>query len=286
MGGAPTPGPIRGWARRGRIPTRRVHQVATRRVERGQGQIRRGAVIISCSRSGTAPTRLAAVRATPALPEGSRRLPCPDESRLTQLPHGIPRTGARAPCAHVLCLCSNNAQQAQPWRTRGRVTGSDKKGLGLIVDASTSVRLGSVRQHGTTPELAVRAAARSAALGYRVKNRDLPGSPDLANRRARWVIFVHGCFWHRHPRCVRTTTPRRNRAFWQSKFRTNVARDRRVVRELEVMGYRVLTVWECQTERPRELRRVMVAFAKSVQRRTQRIGAQRSRRPQQKPPRS
>jgi len=159
------------------------------------------------------------------------------------------------------------------------VTVSDKKGLGLIVDASTSIRLGTVRQHGTTPELAVRAAARSAALGYRVNNRDLPGSPDLANRGAQWVIFVHGCFWHRHPLCVRTTTPKRNRAFWESKFRTNVERDRRVVRELEGMGYRVLTVWECQTERPRELRRVMIAFAKSVRWRAGRIGAPQARRP-------
>lgn len=162
----------------------------------------------------------------------------------------------------------------------------DKKGLGLIVDASTSTRLGTVRQHGTTPELAVRAAARNAALGYRVNNRDLPGTPDLANRRAQWVIFVHGCFWHRHALCVRTTTPKRNRAFWESKFRTNVARDRRVVRELEGMGYWVLTVWECQTEKPHELRRVMIAFAKSVRRRAERISAQRSRRSPSKQPRS
>lgn len=120
---------------------------------------------------------------------------------------------------------------------------------GLIVDADTSIRMSRVRQRGTTAELTVRSALYSLGLRFRVSNRDLPGSPDVANRRRKWAVFVHGCFWHRHARCVRTTTPKRNRAFWEAKFAANVARDRRAIRELRAAGYDVLVVWECETER-------------------------------------
>lgn len=93
------------------------------------------------------------------------------------------------------------------------------------------------------------------ALGarFRVSNRDLPGSPDLANRKRLWVIFVHGCYWHRHPGCRRTTTPNRNRQFWIEKFERNVARDRRVQAELRSGGFEVGVVWECEIEKSPEL---------------------------------
>jgi DNA mismatch endonuclease (patch repair protein) len=77
----------------------------------------------------------------------------------------------------------------------------------------------------------------------------LPGSPDLANRTRRWAIFVHGCFWHRHTGCIRTTTPKRNRPFWTAKFEANCARDRRVRAALRRLGFRTLVIWECQAER-------------------------------------
>jgi DNA mismatch endonuclease (patch repair protein) len=87
------------------------------------------------------------------------------------------------------------------------------------------------------------------ALGYRfrVHNRDLPGSPDVANRTRRWAVFVHGCFWHRHGGCKRTTTPTRNQEFWLDKFAANLARDARVQAALREQGYRVMVVWECET---------------------------------------
>lgn len=118
----------------------------------------------------------------------------------------------------------------------------------LVRDAATSARLATVRQHGTAAELLVRAALRKLGHHYRVGNRDLPGSPDVANRSRRWAIFVHGCFWHRHHRCRRATTPGRNRDFWLAKFEANVARDTRVTGALRDRGYRVLTVWECEVE--------------------------------------
>ena len=118
----------------------------------------------------------------------------------------------------------------------------------IVTDAATSRRMADVRQKDTTPELAVRQALTMLGLRYRVRNRDLPGSPDIANRSRRWAVFVHGCFWHRHPGCVRTTTPKRNRVFWIRKFEANVARDARAVAELQKRGFRVITIWECETE--------------------------------------
>jgi DNA mismatch endonuclease (patch repair protein) len=123
-----------------------------------------------------------------------------------------------------------------------------REGHVLEVDDVTSARMGRVRQKGTLPELLVRGALAELGQRFRLHNRDLPGSPDLANRRARWAIFVHGCFWHRHG-CSATTTPARNRDFWEAKFARNVARDAQAVSALEALGYRVIVIWECQTKR-------------------------------------
>ena len=123
------------------------------------------------------------------------------------------------------------------------------------MDDETSARMGRVRQKGTKPELIVRGLIYELGHRYRVENRDLPGSPDIANRTRGWAVFVHGCYWHRHAGCVKATTPRRNRAFWEDKFRANVERDRRALRALRREGYRTLVVWECQCEREQVLRR-------------------------------
>ncbi|HXG59142.1 MAG TPA: DNA mismatch endonuclease Vsr [Thermoanaerobaculia bacterium] len=123
----------------------------------------------------------------------------------------------------------------------------------LTVDAETSARLGRIRQQGTSPELTVRRIIHRLGLRFRVANRDLPGSPDIANRSRKWAIFVHGCFWHRHRGCVRATTPTRNREFWLAKFRANVARDDRTSTELRRSGWKVIIVWECEVENGRAL---------------------------------
>jgi DNA mismatch endonuclease, patch repair protein len=108
--------------------------------------------------------------------------------------------------------------------------------------------MGRVRQSGTAPEMAIRRAVSTLGLRYTVSNRDLPGSPDLANRSRRWAIFVHGCYWHRHAGCYKTTTPRTNTDFWLNKFSRNIARDEAARIELERRGYRVLTFWQCDVE--------------------------------------
>lgn len=115
-----------------------------------------------------------------------------------------------------------------------------------IAAANVSSRMRSVRQSGTKPELAVRGVLRELRIRYRTKNRDLPGSPDLANRRQGWAVFVHGCFWHQHAGCRRATFPKTNRAFWQAKFDANTARDARSIDELRRRGFDVCIIWECE----------------------------------------
>src|SRR5262245_56966390 len=118
-----------------------------------------------------------------------------------------------------------------------------KNRFGLVIDATTSARLGRIRQRDTAAELIVRAMVHGLGFRFRISNRDLPGSPDLANRFRRWAIFVHGCYWHSHPGCPRATVPKRNRAFWLAKFRANRLRDERVVAMLRGQAYRTLIIW-------------------------------------------
>lgn len=108
--------------------------------------------------------------------------------------------------------------------------------------------MGRIRQRGTQPEECVRREATALGLHYRTINRDLPGSPDLANRSRKWAIFVHGCYWHHHEGCARATTPKANRHFWLSKFARNRERDTFAQRKLSGMGYRVVVLWECEAK--------------------------------------
>jgi DNA mismatch endonuclease (patch repair protein) len=153
-----------------------------------------------------------------------------------------------------------------------------RKGHRLKLDERTSARLAKQPQRNTKPELLVRAAAAQLGLRYRLHNPDLPGRPDLANRSQRWVIFVHGCFWHSHLECARATIPKRNRTFWLNKFKDNRSRDTRVVSELERAGYRVLTVWECEAVDERILRRRLGRFATRI-RHSSRLGTVRKSTP-------
>lgn len=114
--------------------------------------------------------------------------------------------------------------------------------------------MSAIRGRDTRPEREVRSIVHRLGYRFRLNVRGLPGSPDLVLPRLRTVIFVHGCFWHRHVDCRYATTPSTRRRFWQEKFDANVARDQRVARRLRRLGWSVLTVWECQLRRPEALR--------------------------------
>ncbi len=103
-----------------------------------------------------------------------------------------------------------------------------------------------IRGKDTQPELALRKALHRLGLRYRLHGAGLPGKPDLVFPRYRTVVFVHGCFWHRHAGCKIASTPKSNMSFWLEKFEKNIARDARVTAQLEATGWKVLVVWECE----------------------------------------
>ncbi|MDE0371371.1 MAG: very short patch repair endonuclease [Rhodospirillales bacterium] len=92
----------------------------------------------------------------------------------------------------------------------------------------------------------VRKLLHAAGHRFRLHAKDLPGRPDIVFRGRKKVIFVHGCFWHRHPGCARATMPKTREQFWRAKFDANRRRDRQVTAALLQMGWKVMVVWECQ----------------------------------------
>ncbi|WP_372574844.1 very short patch repair endonuclease [Ruegeria jejuensis] len=102
-----------------------------------------------------------------------------------------------------------------------------------------------IRGRNTKPEISLRKALHRRGLRYRLNVRNLPGSPDIVFPKWKTVLFVHGCYWHRHPGCPKTTTPSSNAEFWADKFEQNVERDKRNVDDLLSSGWRVGIVWEC-----------------------------------------
>jgi DNA mismatch endonuclease (patch repair protein) len=117
-----------------------------------------------------------------------------------------------------------------------------------IVDkAQRSRMMAAITGKNTKPERLVRSHLHRAGLRFRLHARGLPGRPDIVLPRWHAVVFVHGCFWHRHGGCRRATTPSSNRRFWNRKFRENVERDRRNLTVLRRAGWRVYVIWECRT---------------------------------------
>jgi DNA mismatch endonuclease (patch repair protein) len=112
----------------------------------------------------------------------------------------------------------------------------------------------------TKPEMIVRGILHALGYRFRLQAKELPGRPDIVFRPRKKVIFVHGCFWHRHPGCRRTTTPKTRREFWDTKFSANQARDKRVQEELNSLGWSSLVVWECETGNPETLAESLKTF--------------------------
>jgi DNA mismatch endonuclease (patch repair protein) len=115
-----------------------------------------------------------------------------------------------------------------------------------IDPAARSAVMAKVRGKNTRPELIVRKMLFAAGYRYRLHVRKLPGSPDLVFASRKKVIFVHGCFWHRHDHCAAARMPKSRVEFWSDKLNGNKARDARVGQELSQAGWQVLVVWECE----------------------------------------
>lgn len=132
--------------------------------------------------------------------------------------------------------------------------------MDIVSPQRRSAMMSGIRGQNTKPEMIVRRFAHRFGYRFRLHRRDLPGTPDLVFPGRRKVIFVHGCFWHRHSGCRFAYNPKSRADFWQAKFATNVARDARVQHELRTLGWDVLTVWECETVNPEHLSATLLTF--------------------------
>lgn len=116
-----------------------------------------------------------------------------------------------------------------------------------------SWNMSRIRARDTGPEKIVRSVLHRMGYRFRLHRRHLPGCPDIVLPKHRTVVLVHGCFWHRHPRCPFSYAPKTRVQFWARKFQDNVERDMRARRRLRSLGWRVIIVWECQTADPESL---------------------------------
>ena len=127
--------------------------------------------------------------------------------------------------------------------------------------------MGRVRGRDTKPEMVVRRLLHGMGYRYRLHAKDLPGRPDIVFRKRRLAIFVHGCFWHRHPdtACRLARLPKSRLDFWLPKLEGNRERDVETVERLESRGWNVLLVWECQLKDREQLRNTLRRFVEGTQ---------------------
>ena len=111
---------------------------------------------------------------------------------------------------------------------------------------TTHKRLSSVKSMGTKPEMFVRKYLHGLGYRYSLNDKKLPGKPDIVLKKYKTIIFVHGCYWHRHEGCVKASKPKKNKMFWKEKFDKNIFRDQKVQNELFMMGWKVFVLWECE----------------------------------------
>lgn len=134
----------------------------------------------------------------------------------------------------------------------------------VLTPAQRRYNMSRIRGKNTVPEMIVRRLVHGMGFRYRLHRRDLPGRPDLVFPARREVIFVHGCFWHRHACRFGSVRPRTNAEFWEEKRSGNVARDKLAMEALAALGWTARIVWECETRNPNALGRSLRAFLRSA----------------------
>ena len=114
------------------------------------------------------------------------------------------------------------------------------------VSEQRSRNMSAIKSKNTKPEIKVRKVLHSMGYRFRLHSKDLPGSPDIVLPKYKTVIFVHGCFWHRHENCKYASTPKTRQEFWEAKFRENINRDKLNQENLSSKGWKIIIVWECE----------------------------------------
>jgi DNA mismatch endonuclease (patch repair protein) len=133
----------------------------------------------------------------------------------------------------------------------------------VLTREQRSYCMSCIRAVDTGPEVLVRKLLRSHGYRFRTHVKKLPGKPDIVLARSRKIIFVHGCFWHRHRCRFGRPTPQTRAKEWEEKFRQNRLRDQRARTALRRMGWGILVVWECQARRPDWLTPRLLTFLQS-----------------------
>ena len=114
------------------------------------------------------------------------------------------------------------------------------------VSEQRSRNMSAIKSKNTKPEIAVRKVLHSMGYRFRLHGKDLPGSPDIVLPKYKTVIFIHGCFWHRHENCKYASTPKTRKEFWENKFKANINRDNLNQANLLLRGWKIIIIWECQ----------------------------------------
>ena len=122
------------------------------------------------------------------------------------------------------------------------------------VSEQRSRNMSAIKSKNTKPEIKVRKILHSMGYRFRLHSKDLPGSPDIVLPKYKTVIFVHGCFWHRHENCKYASTPKTRKEFWNKKFTDNKKRDLEIQEKIKILDWRSVVIWECETKNIENLR--------------------------------
>lgn len=123
-----------------------------------------------------------------------------------------------------------------------------------------SWNMSRIRSKDTKPEIIVRQILHSMGYRFRLHSPNFPGHPDIILPKYKAIIFVHGCFWHRHEGCKYAYNPKSKVEFWQNKFKNNTIRDEIVKAELSKLGWKQLTIWECETKNKLHIQNILKGF--------------------------
>ena len=136
----------------------------------------------------------------------------------------------------------------------------------VFSEVKRSYVMSCVTSKDTKPEKIVRSYLHRAGFRFRLHAKGLPGKPDLVLAKHKTVIFVHGCFWHRHPKCKRASTPKARREFWTEKFKKNVRRDKLNYEKLKEQGWHVILIWTCTLEKIKNREETLQNLARTLTR--------------------
>ena len=126
------------------------------------------------------------------------------------------------------------------------------------VSEQRSRNMSAIKSKNTKPEIKVRKVLHSMGYRFRLHSKDLPGSPDIVLPKYKTVIFVHGCFWHRHDNCKYASTPKTGQEFWNKKFKENIKRDSDIQEKIKNLDWRSVVIWECETKNIENLREKII----------------------------